>query len=207
MSVMKSTGGVLFLVLVLALLVGCGPGQPALSPLSDGSVILAFGDSLTHGTGAEPEQSYPVVLEALSGRRVIESGVPGEQSDAGLERLPQVLADSAPDLVILGHGGNDMLRRRNLDRTVENLTEMARLVRATGAEVVLLGVPKPGLFLGTHPMYDRLAETLQAPLERDVIADVLSDSDLKSDTIHPNAEGYRRVAEALQRLLVEAGAL
>jgi len=81
------------------------------------------------------------------------------------------------------------------------------LVRARGASPVLLGVPKPGLFLGTHPLYRELAAELDVPLEDEALADILGDRELKSDEIHPNAAGYRRLAEALDQLLQNSGAL
>jgi acyl-CoA thioesterase-1 len=185
---------------------GCG-NEAALSALPPDAVILAFGDSLTQGTGAKPQESYPAVLEALASRRVINAGRRGEESDAGLSRLPEILTRVQPDLVILGHGGNDILRGRNLGRTEENLRTMVELARDRGASVVLIGIPSLGFFLGAHPMYERLSRSLGVPLERDALADILGDGGLKSDPIHPNAAGYRELAKAVHRLLVEHGAL
>lgn len=191
--------------LILLLLVGCGEKTP-LPALSTEALILAFGDSLTRGTGARPEESYPTILELLGGRQVVNAGIPGEESKAGLGRLAGALDEFEPDLVILGHGGNDMLRKRNPGSTEANLRRMVQLVRSRGASVVLLGIPKPGIFLGTHPMYERIASSMQVPLEEDALADILGDSALKSDSIHPNAAGYRQLAAALHRLLVDRGA-
>jgi acyl-CoA thioesterase-1 len=131
------------------LLADCGK-EVALPSLPPDAVILAFGDSLTEGTGAGSEENYPAVLEALTGRRVVNAGKRGEESDAGLARLPGVMARVKPDLVILEHGGNDILRGRDLKRTEENLKQMVLLVQGEGASVVLLGIPSRGYFLGTH---------------------------------------------------------
>jgi lysophospholipase L1-like esterase len=175
--------------------------------LPSDAVILAFGDSLTRGTGAGDGEGFAEVLAVLSGREVVNAGVPGEESDAGLARLPGVLDAVQPSLAILGHGGNDMLRRRDLEQTKATLRQMVVLARNRGASVVLLGIPKPGLFLGPHPLYRELAEELEVPLEDKVLADVLADRELKADQIHPNAAGYRQVARAVHRLLTDAGAL
>ena len=194
------------LLCAAALLTGCDDG-PELRRLGPDAVILAFGDSLTHGTGASPETSYPARLEASIGRRVVNAGIPGETSAEGLKRLPVLLEREQPDLVILTHGGNDLLRKLDLAQAERNLRDMVGLARASGAEVVLVGVPRPGLFLGTAEHYERVATDLALPFEDEVLADVLGDNAMKSDAVHPNAAGYARMAEAIEEVLREAGAL
>ena len=193
----------LFALLVLA---GC-ERAPTLSRLNPHDVIVAFGDSLTHGTGASPETAYPAVLAGLTGRTVINAGVPGETTADGLKRLPGVLAEHKPRLVLLCLGGNDLLRRIPETETETHLRLLARTVRESGAELILIGVPEPKLFGGAAPVYARLASELQVPLENEVFVDVLKDNRLKSDPIHANAAGYRVVAERLAEFLREAGAL
>lgn len=197
----------LVVALLSVLLAACSRELP-LPPLADDAVILAFGDSLTHGTGARPEQSYPAVLEELSGRRVINAGVPGEMTAAGLARLPDVLEEYRPQLLILCLGGNDMLRKRDSAAIAQNIERMVRLSREQGVPVLLLGVPRPALFgLDSEPLYYALAERLQVALEADVIPEVLADNGLKADPIHPNADGYRVIAEGIYRKLQDSGAL
>jgi lysophospholipase L1-like esterase len=186
---------------------GCGGRTPALPKLGPQDVVLAFGDSLTYGTGARAEESYPAVLAGLINRNVVRSGVPGEQTAGGLARLPDVLAEHGPRLVLLCLGGNDMLRKQPGDAIVANLRAMARLIRGQGRALVLLAVPQPAIFGGAATFYAELAKELDVPLEPSVINDVLRDNGLKSDPIHPNAAGYRKIAEAVAALLRRAGAV
>lgn len=195
-----------FYSFVLILLVACGDGA-GLKPLPDRSVILAFGDSLTFGSGAPSGASYPVVLEELTGFRVINAGVPGEVTAGGLRRLPDWLERHQPKLVVLIHGGNDMLRRMSRRAAAANLEAMITLIRDAGAEVVIVGVPQPGLILSTAAFYMDVAEKTGTPIEKDVIADILQYQSNKSDAVHPNAKGYRMLAEAVREQLVDAGAL
>ena len=175
--------------------------------LANNAVILAFGDSLTYGTGAEQTESYPAVLEQLIGRRVVNAGIPGEETGEGLSRLPQVLQKEKPALMIICHGGNDLLRLLNQQQAANNLRDMIRLAQKQGVAVVLIAVPTPDMFLSPTHMYREIAKDLAVPLEDEIIFAVLADGSLRSDYIHPNAAGYRRIAEALATLLRESGAI
>ncbi len=194
------------IVLVLALAAACG-GQPRLARLAPDAVVLAFGDSLTFGTGANPKESYPARLEALIGRNVIASGVPGEVSSEGLARLPSALDEAKPQLVILCHGGNDLLRKLDDAQAADNIRAMVRLAKAQGAQVVLVGVPRPGLLPSAAGFYEDIAKEFRMPYEGTALRKILTDNALKSDLAHPNAAGYARLAEAVAALLKKAGAV
>jgi len=191
---------------LLFLLAACS-GSTKLSPLAPGSTIVAFGDSLTFGTGVDATHSYPAVLAQLSGLNVIRSGVPGEISAAGLKRLPGVLDEHNPRLVIICHGGNDVLRQLSADKTEQNLRAMISLVQNSGAEVLIVAVPKFGLFPTAWAYYEKIAEDLDVPVEFDVISDLQRDPGKKSDQVHFNQAGYRLMAEAIADLLKDSGAL
>lgn len=200
-----SSLSMLLLGLLLFLTCGCDR-TPPLPKLSSDAVVLAFGDSLTFGTGANPAESYPEVLQSLLGRRIINAGVPGEVSAEGLQRLPQLLEANAPELVILCHGGNDFLRRQPVGEVAANLRAMIELIHARGAAVVLVGVPQPGLTVQPPDFYPELAKEFALPYEGEILHQLLTDRELKSDTVHPNAAGYRRLAEALHQLIARAQA-
>lgn len=186
---------------------GCGPSVPKLTPLPQDGVILAFGDSLTYGTGAAEGASYPAVLQSLLVRTVIRSGVPGETTAESLLRLPEVLDEYTPKLMVLCIGGNDFLRMMSEKIAADNIRSMIRLAKEKGVEVVLVGVPKFGFTLSPPEFYQKIAEEFQIPYESDVMHDILLNRDLKADEVHPNAKGYRLFAEAIAALLKRAGAV
>jgi len=193
-------------LLLFVLLAACGE-QPKLQPLAPDAVVLAFGDSLTFGTGANANESYPLRLEALIGRKVVAAGVPGETSAAGLARLPAALDETKPKLVILCEGGNDFLQKLDEAQVANNVRAMVRLARAQGAQVVLIGIPKPGLLLSPPDFYEDIAKELGLPYEGGALKKILTDNELKSDMVHPNARGYARLAEAIAVLLKKTGAV
>ncbi|MGH8706214.1 MAG: arylesterase [Burkholderiales bacterium] len=195
-------------LLAAALLLAAGCGEQAKLPrLAPDAVVLAFGDSLTFGTGAKEEESYPAQLQQLIGRRVARAGVPGEVSAAGLERLPAALDEHQPRLLLLSHGGNDFLRRQPKKQAAENVRAMIRLAKGRGVEVVLMGTPEPGFTVTPPEFYAEIAKEFRIPYEGDVIGKILKNESLKSDQIHPNAQGYRLIAERLAELLKRAGAI
>ncbi len=195
------------LVFLACALCACGGSAPRLSPLASDAVVLAFGDSLTFGTGAQPETSYPAVLERLIGRKVYAAGIPGEVSAAGLARLPSALDYYQPRLLLLCHGGNDFLRKLGDAQAAENLRAMIRLARERGIEVLLIGVPKPGLFPSPPDFYADIAHEFRLPYEESALKTILRDNELKSDLAHPNAKGYAKLAAALAALLKKSGAV
>ncbi len=190
----------------LLLLTACDR-PPQLPKVNSDDVIVAFGDSLTHGNGATEAQAYPALLGQMIGRTVINAGVPGETTAEGLTRLPEILEQERPKLVLLCLGGNDMLRRQNAADTESNLRKIIQAIRSSGASVVLIGVPQPTLFSGPPTFYEKLADEFKLPYEGEVFDEVLKTPRLKSDAIHANAEGYRLVAERLAKLLKKSGAI
>ncbi len=195
-----------FVVFFALLLVGCSD-DPRLARLSPDDVIVAFGDSLTYGTGADPDTAYPAVLATLIGHPVINAGVPGETTSDALERLPQVLNQYHPKLVLLCLGGNDMLHQQAPSSIEHNLRALIKTIQDSKAAVLLIGVPQPKLFGGAPAFYATLADELKLPYEGEVFNKVLKNPRLKSDLIHANAEGYRLVAQRLAERIKAWGAL
>jgi len=197
---------ILIALVLAAALAACGP-KHKLERLDAAAVVLAFGDSLTYGTGAGPTESYPAVLERAIRRKVVNAGVPGETSAQGLERLPAVLDEVKPRLLILCHGGNDFLRRLDDAAAAANVRAMIGIAREKGVDVVLLATPKPGLPPSIPVFYGEIATELRIPFEEAAVRSVLFDNRLKSDMVHPNAQGYAEIATAVEKVLKKAGAI
>ena len=193
------------------LLAACGKRAPKSQALPAGSTVLALGDSLTSGVGATADTAYPTVLQELTGWQVVNGGVSGDTTAQALARLPALLQEHQPALVIVSIGGNDFLRQMSAAGAKDTIRETVRTARAGGAQVLLVGVPQVSLLaagtgrLSDHPMYAELAEELKLPLHAEGWADVLSKPELRADTVHANAQGYRAFSEGLLQTLRKTG--
>lgn len=191
-------------------LVGCGE-QAKLTAIPRGAAVLAFGDSVTYGTGAGAGEDWPSRLAEATGWNVINAGVPGDTALAGKSRVGDLLETHRPDAVIVEIGGNDFLRRRAQSAVKEDLREILRQVKHSGARPILVAVPELSL-LGViagrpddAPIYAELAEEEGVPLIERVFADVLSQPELCADKIHPNAAGYAWMAAEIHKALQQIG--
>jgi acyl-CoA hydrolase len=205
----------------LLALAGCSRRAPAAnaSAVPSGATVLALGDSLTQGVGADPAASYPALLAGLTGWKVINGGVAGDTSAQALQRLPGLLAEHRPALMIVGIGGNDFLRRLSAEETENNLRRSVAFAREAGAQVLIVAVPQPTLgaaigaaagvasALADHPLYETVARDLGVPLHAGGWARVLADARLRADQIHANADGYRVFTEGLVDSLRRSGLL
>jgi lysophospholipase L1-like esterase len=164
---------------------------------SRGANVIAFGDSLTAGYGAQQGEDYPSRLSALIGVPVINAGVSGDTTESALARLDADVLARDPRIVIVGLGGNDFLRGVPIATTEANLREIVRKIDAAGAMVVVLGFRFPSFTADYVDMYERLAKDNGCLLVPRITRDILNDTSLKSDAIHPNAKGYQLMAERI----------
>ena len=164
--------------------------------------IVAFGDSITYGYRVDKNKNYPSQLSLLLQTDVINAGVNGEVTSEGLKRLPKVLEKYKPQILIICHGGNDIIRRKSLFKAKKNIKQMIKLAREKNIFVVLVGVPTiEVLTLSTAQIYYEIATELNVPLDDNSLEKILSDSYLKIDQIHPNEEGYKILANSLANLI------
>jgi acyl-CoA hydrolase len=201
-----------FFVLLVLLLAACSD-SPRYKALATGTVVLAFGDSVTHGTGAQEVEDYPTRLAQRSGWQVVNAGIPGDTAQEAKSRIGKLLQEVEPALVIVELGGNDFLRRRVEKDVKEDLRAILQAVRTAGAIPVLVGVPELSIFgaatgrLADSIIYVELAKEEGVLLVHDVFAEVLSDGSLRADRIHPNAAGYQVLADGIADTLADAGLL
>jgi acyl-CoA thioesterase I len=118
-----------------------------------------------------------------------------------------MLDEHSPRLLLLCIGGNDFLRRLGNQQAEANVRAMVKLARGRGIDVVLIGTPEPGIGVSPPAFYAGIAKEFGLPYEEGVMAEVLRDNGLKSDPIHPNARGYRVIAERVAERLRQSGAL
>ena len=193
-------------------LAGCGRSQGKAQPVPAGSTVLALGDSLTYGTGASAETSYPTVLAGLTGWNVVNAGVPGDTSAQALARLAALLAEHRPKLVIVSIGGNDFLRKLPESDTRANVHAACKLALESGAQVLLVAVPRATVAaalgqMTDHALYAEVAKDLNIPLQREGWGEVLAQAELRSDQVHANAKGYAQFARSVQGTAAAAGLL
>ncbi len=180
--------------------------ERTIKPLNPNDTILAFGDSLTYGYNANPNESYPSILGRLSGYNIINAGIPAETSQDGLRRLPALLEDKKIKLIILFFGGNDIMQRLPTTQLKANLKTMIHMAKEKDIDVLLISIPNIGLFgLSPLSLYEEISEEENIPLLQGMMADILGKPSLKSDQIHPNTMGYKVMGEKIYEKLKEEG--
>lgn len=203
------------------LFVGCLAGALGLVQLASAAppstqkdtrpAIVAFGDSLSAGYGAEPGKSFPDFLQkdldsAGLHWRIVNAGVSGNTTTDGLDRIDDVLAYK-PRITIVEFGGNDGLRGLPLATTRANLEQMTQKLKAAGSKVLLAGMTLPPNYGADYiqrfgQIYADLAKKYNVPLIPFLLSDVaLRHGLMQQDGIHPTAQGNEIVAKTVMRYL------
>ncbi|HTI39561.1 MAG TPA: arylesterase [Vicinamibacterales bacterium] len=174
--------------------------------------IVALGDSLTAGLGLQESQSYPSLLQTDLDRAgydfdVVNSGVSGDTSAAGLARLDWALQDGNVKILILELGANDGLRGLPVDELKKNLSAIIERAQRRQIEVLLLGMEAPPNYGSEYArsfrqVYRDLADRYHVALVPFMLDRVAGRADLnQSDGIHPNIQGTQIVAETVWHTL------
>lgn len=201
------------ILIFLLLLSACGAHKPQYAVIPAGSTVLVLGDSLSYGTGANKGEDYPALLATRSGWHIVNEGVPGDTTAGGLARLPQLLEQHKPTLIIVALGGNDFLQQLPLTETTANLKAILAQSKAQSVIAIMIAIPEFNQMkaafgnLTDHVLYKEIAKESATPLIANLFSDVLSSNKLKSDQVHPNAKGYEVVSEQLAEKLKDLGFL
>jgi acyl-CoA thioesterase-1 len=200
----------------IILLCGCGSPEidrteaspaPTQEPAPAALRVVVLGDSLSAGLGLAEADAFPAVVQELLRRNghevdVVNAGVSGDTSAGGLSRVDWVLRQQ-PDILVVELGGNDALRGQPIENIEDNLRQIVRRGRDSGARVVLLGMDLPTNYGPDYAgrfaeMYGRIAREETAVLVPGFVREVGTDPTMmQPDGLHPTAEGQRLLAETL----------
>ncbi len=166
---------------------------------NNNQAVVAFGDSLTAGYGAQTGESYPDVLAQLIDRPVINLGLSGDTAVNAPTRLPEVLR-RRPYMVLIEFGANDFMRRQSMQRAVAAVAQIVDEVQAAGAIAVIVDTGGPGMSEYTKA-YKKLAKEKGALFVPGILKGIFFHKKYKSDQVHPNAEGYAKIAHKVYKVV------
>ena len=181
--------------------------------LDDVNEILLFGDSLMSGYGLKENQALSIILEndlkeAGYNIKVVNGSVSGDTSEDGLDRIEEYTPDSDIDLIVLGLGANDMLRRINPDQTENNLRKIIEIVKTRNIKIILAGMKaSPTNGLAYKKKFDDIFPKLAEEYDLNLIPFLLKEVALnpkfnQSDGIHPNYEGAKVISETIKESII-----
>ena len=168
-----------------------------------GKTIVAFGDSLTEGYGAASGESYPARLSILVGEDVINAGVSGNTTTQALRRVQSDVIDHQPRMVLITLGGNDMIQKLPIEESINSLRSIFATVQASGALVIYGAIDPPLVRQDRLKQIRELCKEMGVLYVPDVMDELWNDTKKMSDTIHPNGEGYKVMAERFHLAIKE----
>lgn len=157
--------------------------------------IVCFGDSLTEGKGANPGETYPDFLNKMTNIQVINLGVSGNTSVQGLARIDDVIKQKA-FLVLVEFGANDFFKKVPMKDTKQALETIVDKLQETGAVVVLISTEDTQL-PELYNTVKEIAKNKKTKFIDGMLNDIWDNRALFSDTLHPNSDGYKIVAEKI----------
>ena len=168
---------------------------------SKGKNIVCFGDSISFGYGAEPAGDYPSALTKMTSIPVINAGIDGDTSTEAIKRIKSDVLDRDPFLVIVEFGGNDFLRKIPQEITLNNMREIIDKIQAQGAMVAVADISTGMILKEYHSAFFNLAREKGAIFIPPILSGIITNPRLKSDFIHPNADGYNVIAQRIYRVI------
>jgi acyl-CoA hydrolase len=189
----------------LPLLCGCedgggGGGGGGNVGSNDRNVAVAVGDSITAGSTPAGVAPYPAIVAAMTGKNVVNAGIPGDVSDGVARRVSGLLARHKPGYLLVLIGANDAIHLYPGSQTERNIRS---IVQAAKANQTIAIVAVPSDMYGDHAAYRPWLSGVQAAVARGakaeggrVVRASLSQADLISDGLHPNQAGQQKIARA-----------
>jgi acyl-CoA thioesterase-1 len=169
---------------------------------SEGKYIVCFGDSITQGFGVGPKDAYPSYLSKLISVPVANAGIEGDTSDGALRRIKPDVLDREPLLVIVELGVNDFLTKVPIEDTQKNLEVIIAQIQKQGAIVALADLSNEHVMAEYGPMLKALSRKFKTIYIPDLLAGIFANPSLKSDYFHPNAGGYKIIAQRIHRAIL-----
>ena len=196
-------------VLFSLILISCSE----INRLENVNKVLLFGDSLMSGYGLKENQALSIILEndlknAGYNIKIINGSVSGDTSKDGLDRIKEYTSDTDIDLIILGLGANDMLRRINPDQTQSNLRKIIEIIKTKNIKIILAGMKaSPANGLAYKKKFDDIFPKLANEYDLALIPFLLKKVALnpklnQSDGIHPNFEGVKVISETIKESII-----
>ncbi len=174
--------------------------------------LLVVGDSLSAAYGMDAKSGWVALLQKRLAQekpdyRVINASISGDTTANGLARLPRLLAEHKPAVVVIELGGNDGLRGQSLEQMKHNIMAMVTKAKGVEARVLLAGVQLPpnygGVYAGKfRSVFREVAREQMVALVPDMLDGIATNGALMlQDRIHPNADAQARVLENIWQQL------
>ena len=192
----------LYVVFILCIFALTGCAKREIKNInSKGKNIICFGDSLTFGYGVNPGEDYPSILAKLINAPVINAGIDSDTTSEALKRIKSDVLDRDPLLVIIELCGNDFLRKIPKQDTINTIKEMIGQIQRKGAMVAIADI-SAGLFLREYRSeLKNIAREKQAIFIPNILSGIITNPSMKSDFLHPNADGYKMIAQRIYRAI------
>jgi len=170
--------------------------------LKPNSKILSFGDSITYGYNLKKEQNYPSKLSKLLNIEVVNSGINGNTTEDGLNRIEEEINLISPDLIILCLGGNDFIQKIPVEETKENLIKIIKIIKKKNIKIILIGTPNLNIY-GFYSMdfFEDIAKKENIILNNKVLLKIIKNNNLKIDEVHPNEKGYEILSKEISKMI------
>lgn len=182
-------------------------------PMVNAKTLLIVGDSISAGFGVDVGKSWVNHLDKQLKEKgypysVVNASISGDTTANGLARLPALLSQYHPDIVLIELGGNDGLRGTPLKRIEHNLTQMVKQIKESNAQALLIGIELPPNYGNQYlerfmAIYPSVAEEQQIPFVPSIVKDVGGHAEfMQADGVHPNVLGHERILDNIWPVLV-----